>query len=245
MINSILRVSIALFTLATAGTLAGSVPFAQAATLHPNTKMMVTSVSPASNTIIDVMTKKMTMLDGRMITVMPQTGMNRKPIIAKYDSMKKGFMLENGMKLIPGVRYMVSAPWAMISHKASLFTIADLLRVKQLSHHKLELIYSEPVDFMSASMPGNYWIQSNMAKAAGIADLGKNDKVKPTNGLTKNMVTITWKTHNHRDLVMTFKEAITPGVNYTLIPCAVDTAHTMGYMGPNFNTSSATMFVGK
>ena len=98
--NSIQRVSIALLTLATAGTLAGSVPFAQAATLHPNTKMMVTSVSPASNTVIDVMTKKTTMLDGPMITVMPQTGMNRKPFMAKYDSMKKGFMLEKGMKLI-------------------------------------------------------------------------------------------------------------------------------------------------
>jgi hypothetical protein len=84
-----------------------------------------------------------------------------------------------------------------------------------------------------------------MVKAAGIAELGKSDKVTPTNGLTKDMVTITRRNHNPRDLIMTFKEAITPGVNYTLIPCAINTAHAMGYMGPNFNSSSVNLFIGK
>lgn len=247
------------FAVGTAATLflLGVVPttiLANAAT--PQTKMpmmsnkvQVTQAYPSSTTQVDLVAKNSMAFHGKSIVLRATHTMGMEPmgmtLNARYDDMKKGFVLTDGKMLMPGVTYDVSANWAQISMSEGTFTIPDLLRVQQIAKNQVEVVYDKKVDSMSATDPKNYWIKSNQAMASGIAELGENDKVTPTNGLTNTNVSIQEKGTSGRVFIFTFTSDIAAGVKYTLIPCNVDAANDMGYMGPNFTSSSANTFVGQ
>jgi hypothetical protein len=208
-------------------------------------KIQVTKVYPMSVTEISLDADKMALMNKTiMIKPLHKMGMTMS-MTAKYDAMKGTFVLSNGNSLTPGVTYSVSASWAKIPMKDTSFTIPNLVKVTQISENKIELVYDRAVDTMSATEPGNYWIMSNQNMASGIAELGKNDMVTPSNGLTSSQVAITPVNTSKRHFIMTFTTNITPGVQYTVIPCSVDARGDMGYMGANFNAMSMNTITGE
>lgn len=249
--KQVLKALVSLSVVGAAGStavLAASHPSIPMAQHNMVMRTKVTGVYPQDTTQINLATKDMMALKNKTITVqlVHAMGMSmmHQTLKAKYNAMKHGFVLLGGKMLVPGDTYRVSAAWANIPMRHDTFTIADLLKVKQLSANKLLLTYDRPLDLMSATAPGNYWITSNQAMASGIANLGKDGKVTPTNGLTKMDVTIRRDGMSDKKFIMTFKSKITPGVQYTVIPCAIDTRGSMNYMGANFAKSSMNMFTG-
>ncbi|MFD1676775.1 hypothetical protein [Alicyclobacillus fodiniaquatilis] len=211
-------------------------------------KITVSKVYPVNTAQVDLMAKNTMSLKGKTITLQAMNTMGTKmsksksTMMAKYNAMKKGFVLNNGKMLTPGVTYKVKANWAKLS--MSSFTIPNLLSVQQVGKNRLLVVYDQKVDPMSATTPSNYWIQSNQAMASGIAELGMNDKMTSMNGLTKSDVTITKDGMSGMKYFFTFSSNITPGVKYTFMPCNVDAPGLSMYAGANFNSDSANSFVG-
>lgn len=205
--------------------------------MAPHASVMAASVVDQTHVQLDA--KELHDLQGTTITL---TAPMEGRLTGKYDKMSGSFALTMGEKLMPGVRYTVHAVWKSMTMKPIHVSIPNLTRVRLVAANEIELIYNEPVDGKSATNPQNYWIQNNETMAANIANLGKSDKVTPTNGLTAAAVTIKPEMGSNRKFFMTFTAMAKPGTHYHVIPCYVSAIGEGAYKGPNSTMSSKTMF---
>lgn len=250
--NSVKWVIGAAVAMSVMGSIPATTVLASAATSPAKMQTMsmvnVSKVYPESATQVGLAAGDTMAFKGKTITLKATNTMGMvkmgTPFTATYDAMKKGFVLTDGKMLTPGVTYSVHATWANLSMKHDSFTIPDLLQVKQIAKNQVELVYDKKVDSMSATSPGNFWVKSDQTMESGIAELGKNDRVTPTNGLTKARVIIKEDGMSGRKFIFTFTSDISAGVKYTLIPCNVDAANLSGYAGPNVTSASTNSFVG-
>jgi len=141
--------------------------------------------------------------------------------------------------LISIIVLAVVAPQAA---SARQHTIPMLRELKQTSPNQLLVTYDQPVDQTKGITPTNYWIQSTTdVTPTGIATLGKNDQVNPSNSLTANKVTIAAADSQNQSFVLTFNQSIPRGMSYKMIICYVTTPGAPPYTGDN---GSAT-FIGQ
>ncbi|MGO4694731.1 hypothetical protein AB4Z50_10650 [Paenibacillus sp. 2TAB26] len=121
-------------------------------------------------------------------------------------------------------------------------TIPMLREVKQTSPNQLLITYDQPVDKTKGITPTNYWIQSTTdVTPTGIATLGKNDQVNPSNSLTASKVSIAAADSQNQSFVLTFNQNISKGKSYKMIICYVTTPGAPPFTGDN---GSAT-FIGQ
>lgn len=121
-------------------------------------------------------------------------------------------------------------------------TIPMLREVKQTSPNQLLITYDQPVDRTKGITPTNYWIQSTTdVMPTGIATLGKNDQVNPSNSLTASKVSIAAADSQNQSFVLTFNQNISKGKSYKMIICYVTTPGAPPFTGDN---GSAT-FIGQ
>jgi hypothetical protein len=118
--------------------------------------------------------------------------------------------------------------------KPKVTTIPMLSELKQISSNQLRVTYDQPVDKTKGTEPGNYWIQSMSEEIpTGIATLGKNDNVNPSNSLTADKVSIKTMGNNDRRFILTFKQNIPSGKAYKMIICYVTKPGQPPYSGDN------------
>jgi hypothetical protein len=213
--------------------------FASAAGAKDNHTYKINKIEIINTTEIQLFGNRVN-FDGRSIQIRAQNGITLQ---ANYDSGKKVFVLAERQTLIPGMNYTIFATWARIPGKVNEVGIANLTSVHQIASNKIELVYDRPVDLVSATKTGNYWIKNNLPHAADIAELGMNDPVTANNALTPEEVSIIPIGHTRTRFIMIFNDNATPGTQYTVIPCGVNTFGSTGYMGGNFNSSSMDTFV--
>lgn len=173
------------------------------------------------------------------------TGDNNSSLTATYDNSSKSFKIANGT-LTPGVNYKVTADWTNIPSDKGQIAIPIVTSTKQISPNQVQVAYDRDVDIRSASKPSNYWIQStNEDKPTGIATLGKNDKVNASNALTSDKVDIKPVDGSKKSFILTFRQNITPKMQYRIIVCYVTIPGSIGFTGDNIGPSGNNTFIGQ
>lgn len=172
------------------------------------------------------------------------TGSNNSTLKAKYDTQTKNFMISKG-SLTPGINYKVSADWTNIPDNQSELAIPLVTNIKQLSPNQIQITYDRDVDLQTATNPSSYWIQSTEDKPTGIATLGKNDKINANNALNPNKVNIKPVQGSKKEFILTFKDNISPKMQYKIIALYVTTPGSTGYIGDNIGASSNNTFIGQ
>ncbi|RED51945.1 hypothetical protein [Cohnella lupini] len=120
--------------------------------------------------------------------------------------------------------------------------IPMLQSLSQLSPNQLLVTYDRPVDKVKGVTATNYWIQSTTeAVPTGIATLGMNDQVSPSNALTAAKVTIAAADNQNQSFILTFNQNITQGKPYKMIICYVTVPGGPPYSGDN----GSAAFVGR
>lgn len=113
--------------------------------------------------------------------------------------------------------------------------IAPMLQVaKQVAPNKLQITYDKAADNAKATDISNYWIQNlDSNEAVGVASLGKDQKINAGNALSEKKAKVVALNGSEMEFEITFREPITPGVNYKLIICYVSAPGAKQYDGDN------------
>lgn len=169
-------------------------------------------------------------------------GEDNSMLTAIYNPSNQFFTIQDG-QLTVGMIYRVASDTLKIPEMISQIAIPLLYEVKQTSPNSIQFSYNITPDKAEATNPKNFWIRTNGDKLDGIATVDSTTALSSSNALNPKNVSIT--PIDAKNFKVTFKAKITPGTQYTVIPCFISTPGGTGYTGDNINETSRNVFVGK
>lgn len=150
--------------------------------------------------------------------------------------------MKRWLKYILCACIMVLLQISGMTYAGQVQEVPMLTGVRQTAMNQIEITYDKKADMTKATTPSNYWVQSTQeVNPAGIATLGKDQKIGSENALTADKVMIKAADRSGKKFALTFKENIKPGSEYKLIICYVTVPGGAPYTGDN----GSAVFTGK